>query len=64
MYSVDPEHEIFDLRGSPAPPGASSSYADQYVAHVFPLTATSELTAFFAGNMLLRQGEPAGLAKT
>jgi phenol 2-monooxygenase len=53
VYAADPEHDIFDLRGVDRASGCVVVVRpDQYVAHVIPLTATGELSAFFAANLL------------
>jgi phenol 2-monooxygenase len=53
VYAADPEHDIFDARGVDRAAGCVVVVRpDQYVAHVLPLTATGELSAFFAGNLL------------
>jgi len=53
VYAADAKHDIFDLRGIQRESGCVIVVRpDQYVAHVLPLTATSELAAFFAHNML------------
>ncbi|AEG44668.1 FAD-binding monooxygenase [Isoptericola variabilis] len=53
VYATDPHADIFDLRGIDRASGAVVVVRpDQYVAHVLPLTATDELTAFFAQNHL------------
>jgi len=63
VYAVDPENDIFDLRGLDRDLGCVVVVRpDQYVAHVLPLTATDELAVFFAGNMLRPQRMPAGVA--
>ncbi|KAA9135437.1 FAD-binding monooxygenase [Microbacterium caowuchunii] len=51
IYAVDPDADIFALRGI-APSGAVVVVRpDQYVAHVLPLWATTELGDFFAQHM-------------
>jgi phenol 2-monooxygenase len=53
VYAVDPEHEdFFAARGIDRGGCVVVVRPDQYVAHVLPLTARDELTAFFEGNML------------
>jgi phenol 2-monooxygenase len=53
VYAADPKHDIFDLRGVDRASGCVVVVRpDQYVAHVLPLTATAELSTFFAGNLL------------
>ncbi|WP_167043122.1 FAD-binding monooxygenase [Salinibacterium sp. ZJ454] len=63
VYAAD-EEDIFELRGIDRDSGCVVVVRpDQYVAHVLPLTATGELAAFFAGNMLAAQGAAAELAE-
>jgi phenol 2-monooxygenase len=57
VYGVDPEADIFDLRGIDRGGAVVVVRPDQYVAHVLPLTATAELAAFFAP--LLKGRQPA-----
>lgn len=53
VYAVDPKHEdFFEARGIDRGGCVVVVRPDQYVAHILPLTARDELTAFFAGNML------------
>ncbi len=53
VYAADAEQDIFELRGIARETGCVVVVRpDQYIAHVLPLIATSELAAFFAGNML------------
>ncbi len=53
VYAVDPEHDPFDLCGIDRASGCVVVVRpDQYVAHILPLSATAELAAFFASNML------------
>jgi len=55
LYTADHKHgpDIFDLRGIDRVRGALVVVRpDQYVAHVLPLDAYAELSAFFAGFML------------
>ena len=47
VYAVDPEQDIFDLRGIDRGGVVVVVRPDQYVANVLPLTATDELAAFF-----------------
>ncbi|MDN5789884.1 MAG: FAD-binding monooxygenase [Micrococcales bacterium] len=64
VFAADPQDDIFDLRGIARASGCVVVVRpDQYVAHVLPLTATSELAAFFAGNMLVPHGSPERLAR-
>lgn len=56
VHAADSAHDIFDERGI----DRTSGYVvvvrpDQHVAHVLPLTATAEIAAFFAGNLLAFQ---------
>jgi phenol 2-monooxygenase len=48
VYATDPQADIFELRGLDRGGVVVVVRPDQYVAHVLPLTATSELAAFFA----------------
>ncbi len=51
VWAAHPEDDIFALRGI-SPDGAVVVVRpDQYVAHVLPLTATTELADFFSQNM-------------
>ncbi|WP_040163129.1 FAD-binding monooxygenase [Microbacterium gorillae] len=53
VYAADPQRgDIFDERGLSRDGVVVVVRPDQYVAHVLPLSATDELAAFFAGNML------------
>jgi phenol 2-monooxygenase len=46
-------HDIFDMRGIDRERGCMVVVRpDQYVAHVLPVDANAELSAFFAGFML------------
>ena len=48
-FTPDPSADIFDLRGIARDQGALVVVRpDQYVAHVLPLDARAELSAFFA----------------
>jgi phenol 2-monooxygenase len=50
IFAVDPSRDIFDARGIDRDQGAVVVVRpDQYVAHVLPLEATTELASFFAG---------------
>ena len=60
VYAADPEEDIFDLRGLDRTGVVVVVRPDQYVAHVLPLDATTELSAFFARNMLARTAQPVG----
>lgn len=55
VYAVDPEHDIFELRGIDRGGVVVVVRPDQYVAHVLPLTATDELAAFFRQNLVGRR---------
>jgi phenol 2-monooxygenase len=48
VYATDPAADIFELRGLSREGVVVVVRPDQYVANVLPLTATSELAAFFA----------------
>ena len=53
VFGVDPEQDIFDLRGIDRRAGAVVVVRpDQYVAHVLPLSATAELTEFLGRSLL------------
>ena len=51
-WAVDPRNDIFEARGISRDGAIVVVRPDQYVAHVLPLTAHDELTAFFAGILL------------
>jgi phenol 2-monooxygenase len=55
VYATDPERDIFELRGIDRGGAVVVVRPDHYVANVLPLSATDELAAFFAGNMLPRR---------
>ncbi|MGF7120216.1 FAD-dependent monooxygenase [Rhodococcus sp. BE178] len=55
VFAVDPAQDFFDARGLERSGCVVVVRPDQYVAHVLPLTATSELTAFF-DHILLESG--------
>jgi phenol 2-monooxygenase len=55
VYAVDPEHDMFELRGIDRGGVVVVVRPDQYVAHVLPLTATDELAAFFRQNLVGRR---------
>lgn len=57
VYAADPRDDIFDARGVDRAGAIVVVRPDQYVSHVLPLTATSELAAFFAP--ILRSNVPA-----
>lgn len=59
VYGTDPSADIFELRGLDRGGVVVVVRPDQYVANVLPLTATSELAAFFAP--LLRSGRTAAV---
>lgn len=64
VYAADPADDIFDERGIDRVSGCVVVVRpDQYVAHVLPLTATAELAAFFAANMLAFQASRPELAQ-
>ncbi|MEO6532664.1 MAG: 3-hydroxybenzoate 4-monooxygenase, partial [Pseudolysinimonas sp.] len=48
VYAADPAVDIFDARGVSRTGAIVVVRPDQYVANVLPLTATSDLAAFFA----------------
>lgn len=52
IYAALPEEDIFAARDIDRGGCAVVVRPDQYVAHVLPLTATAELTQFFAQHML------------
>ncbi|WP_127129923.1 FAD-binding monooxygenase [Georgenia sp. SYP-B2076] len=59
VYAVDPEHDIFDLRGIDRGAGCVVVVRpDQYVAAVLPLGATAELAAFFRQHLLAADRQP------
>ncbi|MGN6130715.1 MAG: FAD-dependent monooxygenase, partial [Nocardioidaceae bacterium] len=51
-WTVDPREDIFTTRGIDPAGALVVVRPDQYVAHVLPLSARAELTAFFAGVLL------------
>ncbi len=57
VYAVDPAADFFDARGVDRDGCVVVVRPDQYVAHILPLDATAELTAFFAGSMVSQLGE-------
>ncbi|MGO4857306.1 FAD-binding monooxygenase [Arthrobacter sp. 2MCAF14] len=57
VYATDPAADIFDLRGLDRGGVVVIVRPDQYVANVLPLTATAELTAFFAPLLQPRRPE-------
>ncbi|GAB91284.1 FAD-binding monooxygenase [Gordonia rhizosphera] len=52
VYATDPSADIFAERGIDRRGAIIVVRPDQYVAQVLPLSATDELTAFFAQNLL------------
>jgi phenol 2-monooxygenase len=52
IYAAREDDDIFEARGVDRGGAVVVVRPDQYVAGVFPLTATAELADFFAGNML------------
>lgn len=52
VYAIDPEHDLFELRGIDRGGCVVVVRPDQYVAHVLPLHARAELSGFFAQSML------------
>lgn len=52
IYAIDPKNDIFATREIDRGGAVVVVRPDQYVAHVLPLSATDELAAFFAKNML------------
>ncbi|MFW0794872.1 FAD-binding monooxygenase [Gordonia sp. CPCC 205515] len=52
VYATDPEVDIFAERGIDRRGAVVVVRPDQYVADVLPLSATAELSAFFAQNLL------------
>ncbi|MEZ2391477.1 FAD-binding monooxygenase [bacterium RCC_150] len=56
VYATDPNADIFELRGLDRNGVVVVVRPDQYVANVLPLTATTELAAFFAP--ILKTGVP------
>jgi phenol 2-monooxygenase len=53
VYAADPASSIFEARGVSRAGAIVVVRPDQYVANVLPLTATSELTAFFGPILFL-----------
>lgn len=49
VYAADPANDIFELRGVDRGGVIVVVRPDHYVATVLPLSATDELSAFFAG---------------
>ena len=54
VYAADPQHDIFEERGISQGGALVVVRPDQYVAHVLPLTARSELAAYFRQMLLPR----------
>ncbi|WP_460773148.1 FAD-dependent monooxygenase [Microbacterium sp. GXF7504] len=52
LWAVDPRADVFADRGVAASGAVVVVRPDQYVAHVLPLSARAELTAFFGGFLL------------
>ena len=52
VYAIDPDDDIFGVREIARAGAVVLVRPDQYVAHLLPLTATEELAAFFAQNLL------------
>jgi phenol 2-monooxygenase len=52
VYAVDPAADIFESRGIDRGGCVVVVRPDQYVAHILPLSATAELSEFFAQNMI------------
>jgi len=52
LWAVDPRADVFADRGVAASGAIVVVRPDQYVAHVLPLSAREELTAFFGGFLL------------
>jgi phenol 2-monooxygenase len=59
VYATDPTADIFELRGLDRGGVVVVVRPDQYVANVLPLTATAELSAFFAPLLPDRRPEAA-----
>ncbi|GAA1632016.1 FAD-binding monooxygenase [Georgenia ruanii] len=58
VYAVDPEQDIFDLRGIDRAGCVVVVRPDQYVAAVLPLDATAEIAAFFRQHLLVPAPQP------
>lgn len=56
VHAIDPAADIFQTRSIDRGGVVIVVRPDQYVAQVLPLTATAELAAFFAGNMIDQRG--------
>ncbi|PWC05575.1 FAD-binding monooxygenase [Agromyces badenianii] len=54
VYAIDPQHDIFELRGVDRSGAVVVVRPDQYVANVLPLGAVDELAGFFRGVVLPR----------
>ncbi|MBD7957302.1 FAD-dependent monooxygenase [Microbacterium sp. Sa4CUA7] len=52
IYAAEAEDDVFDARGIDRDGAIVVVRPDQYVAHVLPLSARSELTDFFSSHML------------
>ena len=58
VYAVDPEQDIFDLRGIDRAGCVVVVRPDQYVAAVLPLDGTAELAGFFRQHLLVANPQP------
>ncbi|WP_022892430.1 FAD-binding monooxygenase [Agromyces subbeticus] len=54
VYAVEPQHDIFELRGIDRGGAVVVVRPDHYVANVLPLGAVDELAEFFRGALLAR----------
>ena len=54
VYAADPDDDIFDLRGLSRDGVVVVVRPEQYVAHLLPLAATAELSAYFRQILLVR----------
>jgi len=61
-WAIDPARDIFTERGVAESGAVVIVRPDQYVAHVLPLSARTELSAFFAGFLVQTRVEAAVLA--
>ncbi|MGR0219950.1 FAD-binding monooxygenase [Agromyces sp. ZXT2-6] len=59
VYAADPADDIFEQRGIARDGAIVVVRPDQYVSHVLPLTATTELAEFFAPILRAGEREPA-----
>jgi phenol 2-monooxygenase len=55
VYAVDPQQDVFELRGIDRDGAVVVVRPDQYVANILPLEATDELAAFFRSIMIARK---------